>query len=111
MKGVRVLIKTHRVGTLTLGTMLIIFGILFLLRIFITDISYEFIFKLWPIIFIFLGLEILIKNFKQNDEKFIYDKGAIVLIILLSFFAMSMAVSEFFMNYANTHIVLQSYPI
>lgn len=111
MKGEIAMIKTHKVGTVTLGTMLIVFGILFLLRIFITDITYEFIFKLWPIIFVFLGLEILIRNFSQKDEKFIYDKGAVVLIILLSFFAMSMAASEFFINYANSHIVLQSYPI
>jgi UDP-N-acetylmuramyl pentapeptide phosphotransferase/UDP-N-acetylglucosamine-1-phosphate transferase len=36
--------KTHKVGTITLGGMLITFGILFLLRIFVATISYRFIF-------------------------------------------------------------------
>ncbi len=38
--------RTHRVGSLTLGVMLITFGILFLLSSFTLNLSYEFIFKL-----------------------------------------------------------------
>jgi hypothetical protein len=100
------MIKTHRVGTITLGGMLISFGLLFLLRIFLIDLSYEIIFKLWPIIFIFLGSEILIANFKQKEDKLIYDKTAFALIIILSFFAMGMAITELCINYANAHITL-----
>ena len=86
--------------------MLITFGVLFLLRIFVTTLSYEFIFKLWPIVFIFLGLEILYANFKQKEEKMLYDSGAITLIIVLSFFAMGMAITEFCINYVGTHITV-----
>ena len=96
--------KTHRVGTITLGGMLVTFGILFLLRIFLVDMTFEIIFKLWPIIFIFLGIEILIANFRQKEEKLIYDKTAFALIIILSFFAMGMAITEFCMEYAGTHL-------
>lgn len=97
--------KAHRVGTITLGGMLITFGVLFLLRIFLIDLSYEIIFKLWPIIFIFLGSEILIANFKQSqEEKMIYDKTAFALIIILSFFAMGMAITELCISYTNAHI-------
>jgi len=96
--------KTHRVGTITLGGMLVTFGILFLLRIFLVDMTFEIIFKLWPIIFIFLGTEILIANFRQKEEKLIYDKTAFALIIILSFFAMGMAITEFCMEYAGTHL-------
>lgn len=98
--------KAHRVGTITLGSMLITFGTLFLLRIFFSQLSYDFILKLWPIIFLLLGGEILISSLKQPDGNMIYDKAAFFLIILLSFFAMGMALMEFlvtnfniFMNY------------
>jgi UDP-N-acetylmuramyl pentapeptide phosphotransferase/UDP-N-acetylglucosamine-1-phosphate transferase len=100
------MIKTHRVGTVTLGGMLIAFGVLFLLRIFLIDLSYEIIFKLWPIIFIFLGSEILIANFSQKEDKLVYDKTAFALIIILSFFAMGMAITELCINYANAHVAL-----
>ena len=96
--------KTHRVGTITLGGMLVTFGILFLLRIFLVDMTFEIIFKLWPIIFIFLGTEILIANFRQKEEKLIYDKTAFALIIILSFFAMGMAITEFCIEYAGSQI-------
>jgi hypothetical protein len=98
------MIKTHRVGTFTLGTMLVTFGIIFLLRIFVAGLSFEIIFRLWPVVFIFLGLEILIANFCQKEEKLVYDKTAFALIIILSFFAMGMAITEFCMNAASSHI-------
>lgn len=95
------MIKTHRVGTFTLGGLLISFGILFLLRLFLVDISYEFIFRLWPVIFIFLGIEILVTNFRQQGDKLIYDKTAFALIIILSFFAMGMGMVDFIMTHVN----------
>ena len=96
--------KTHRIGTITLGGMLISFGVLFLLRIFLVDLSYDIIFSLWPIVFIFLGFEILIANFRQKEENLFYDKTAFALIIILSFFAMGMAITEFCIKYAGSHI-------
>ena len=100
--------KTHKVGTFTLGALLILFGILFLLRIFFTNLSYTFIFRLWPIIFISLGVEILVSNHGQPDEKaaLVYDKTAFALIIILSLFAMGMAITEVCINYANARIGL-----
>ena len=97
------MIKTHRVGTITLGGMLIIFGVLFLLRLFIPGMTYDLIFRLWPLLFLFLGGEILIANFRQHD-KLVYDKTAFVLIILLTFFAMGMAIVDFCINTAYRHI-------
>lgn len=95
------MVKTHRVGTITLGGLLVTFGVLFLLRIFLIDISYEIIFRLWPVIFIFLGIEILIANFKQKGEQLIYDKTAFFLIIILSFFAMGMSIVDFIISNVN----------
>jgi UDP-N-acetylmuramyl pentapeptide phosphotransferase/UDP-N-acetylglucosamine-1-phosphate transferase len=97
--------KTHRVGTITLGGMLITFGTLFLLRIFVTTISYHIIFKLWPIIFILLGIEVLLANFKQKEVTLVYDKTAFALIIILSFFAMGMSIAEFAMTQINYELI------
>jgi UDP-N-acetylmuramyl pentapeptide phosphotransferase/UDP-N-acetylglucosamine-1-phosphate transferase len=101
--------RTHRVGTFTLGGMLITFGIIFLLRIFLSTISFGIIFKLWPIIFIFLGLEILIANFNQKEDKLVYDKTAFALIIILSFFAMGMSMVEFIMEQVNLGIATRGF--
>jgi UDP-N-acetylmuramyl pentapeptide phosphotransferase/UDP-N-acetylglucosamine-1-phosphate transferase len=98
--------NTHKVGTITLGGMLIVFGILFFIRIFFTSISYDIIFKLWPIIFISLGIEVLTANFKQPSKspKLVYDTTAFVLIILLSLFAIGMAIADFCMTHAVSYI-------
>lgn len=93
--------RTHRVGTLTSGSMLILFGTLFLIHIFVPALQYRFIFRLWPLIFIFLGIEILIGNFrserlqKEETVNFIYDKSAIILTFCLTFFSMLIAAVDF----------------
>lgn len=98
------MIKTHRVGTLTLGVSLITFGILFLLRLFVSSLSYAFIFKLWPVIFIFLGFEILIANHVQKENKLVYDKAAVVLTVILTFFAMFMSWMDFVIEHTENYI-------
>ena len=99
--------KQHRVGTLTLGILLIVFGLLCLARIIFPGLTYELIYKLWPTIFIFLGTEVLITNITQKtDTGLIYDKTSIVLIVLLSFFAMGMAVAEFIITHSDTVLVI-----
>ncbi len=95
------MLKTHRVGTITLGGLLVTFGVLFLLRLFLVDLSYEIIFRLWPVIFIFLGIEILVANFRQKAESLLYDKTAFALIIILSFFAMGMSIVDFIMTHID----------
>ena len=87
----------HRVGAITCGTVLIVTGILFLLHIIFPIISYLFIFRLWPCIFILLGIEILIGNCRK-DVTFVYDTGAIILLILLLLFAMGMAFIDYWIQ-------------
>lgn len=99
------MIKTHRVGTITLGVMLITFGSLFLLRIFLPYLSYSMIFKLWPVIFIVLGFELLIANFRQKEGKLIYDKTAVALTVVLTFFAMGMSVADYIMEHISRSII------
>lgn len=91
--------KTHRVGTLTLGVSLVIIGVLFLLHIVFPGISYTLIFRLWPVILIALGAEVLFANFRTNKISFHFDFGSVILLMILIFFAMGMA----FIDYGFQH--------
>lgn len=100
-------IRIRRVGTLTFGCMLLLFGVLFLIHIFVSGLNYRIIFRCWPCILIFLGIEVLAGNHKASkmagegqEVQFIYDKAAIVLMICITFFAMAMAAADFMMQYA-----------
>ena len=64
--------RIHRVGTLTAGCMMIVFGVLFLLHLALPNLSYLMIFRLWPFIFIFLGIEVLLGIHRENVQ-FIYS--------------------------------------
>ena len=44
--------RQRRVGAITLGSVLILYGALFLLHIFIDGISYCMIFRMWPVVFL-----------------------------------------------------------
>ena len=84
---------------------MILFGSLFLVHMFLPALSLEVIMKLWPLILIALGCEMLISNVRrgENEEEVLkYDKGAIFLVFLLSCFSAVMGMIEFFMNYAES---------
>ncbi len=91
--------RTHRVGSITAGIALVGFGALFIAHMFMPALSYDFIYSLWPVILIGLGIEMLISNaFCSN---FIYDKGAVFIMIIMTIFSMTMAYGEFILNYYN----------
>lgn len=101
-------LRIHRVGTLTFGCVQIVFGVLFLMHIFVPALSYEVIFRLWPLILIILGIEVLVENYriermKTREEEtriqFQYDKASIILMICLTLFAMMMAAVDVCMQY------------
>ena len=76
---------------------MIVFGCLFLLHLFSDMISCEMIFRFWPVMVIGLGIEILVST--TVSEKYVYDKGAVILLIIMSFLACSMAGAEMFFMY------------
>ena len=94
--------RVHRVGTITTGLSMMLFGILFLLHSFGKMISYEIIFQLWPIMLIGLGIELLLAN--MIKRKFIYDKGAIILLFVMMFFVIGMAITDVFFNYMKMEL-------
>ena len=90
-------IRTHRVGSLTAGVAMILYGILFLLHLCANLVSYETIFRLWPVILISMGLELLLSNL--ISRKFFYDKGAVALLLLMTIFACGMAGIDMFYEF------------
>ena len=84
--------RSHRVGSVTAGLTMIGFGVMFLLHLVFDLIEYQVMFSLWPVMLILLGLELLLSNF--SSKKIVYDKAAIFLLILMTFFAMGMAVAD-----------------
>lgn len=97
--------KTRRVGSITCGLLMILFGALFLVHMVFPALSLAVIMKLWPLVLIALGCEMLLSNVRkgeQEEEVLKYDKGAICLVFLLSGFAAVMGMLEYFMAYAQT---------
>lgn len=94
-------VRTRRVGSVTFGLTLILFGVLFLLHIVIPALHYEMIFQFWPVVFVLLGIEILVENRRSNEKqyRFIYDFPAILMLVILLLFAMVMAAAEVSMQY------------
>ena len=82
---------TRKVGTLTLGGMLIFYGVLFLVHLFTGAVSYELIFRLWPVMFLMLGTEVLLSALPKSGAHFKLDVASVVLVCLLILFAVSMA--------------------
>ena len=92
--------KGRRVGTFTTGIVLVMFGIMFLARLFNPSIDYLKIASLWPLVLVLLGIEIIVASAINKEEIMKYDFGAIILIIILSLFSMGMGC----MDYVITHI-------
>ena len=84
--------RSHRVGSVTAGLSMVGIGVMFLLHLLFDLVDYQMMFSLWPVMLIILGLELLISNF--STKKVVYDKAAIFLLIVMTFFAMGMAVAD-----------------
>ena len=91
--------RSHRVGSVTAGLTMVGYGVMFFLHLFLDLVDYQMMFSLWPVMLILLGLELLISNF--STKKIVYDKAAIFLLIVMTFFAMGMAVADLCFRWAE----------
>lgn len=94
--------RTHRIGSVTFGASLVLFGVLFLVRLLFPALKYTFIFHLWPIVFIMLGVEILIETHREGIQV-VYDKAAIFMMIILLIFAMGLGAADWCLNEYQQH--------
>lgn len=83
--------RIHRVGTVTFGLCLVIFGVLFLLQMILPWIDCWMICRFWPVVLVVLGLEVL---FSCKWENVIYDKWGIALLACLMVFSMGMGMLD-----------------
>ena len=102
--------KGRRAGTLTAGVTLVVFGVLFLVSRITDNFDFSFIMSLWPVVLIFLGLEVIGAYLFNSDEKIRYDGWAIVLIMVMCGFSFAMAAAEFLVRNCpeiqqNLHII------
>lgn len=93
------MIKGRRVGTFTTGIVLVMFGIMFLLRLIYPSINYLLIASLWPLVLILLGIEIIMAYLINKEEIMKYDFQAIILIIFVSLFSMGMGGMEYIITH------------
>lgn len=95
--------RIHRVGSVTAGASMVVFGILLLIHTVFDFIAYQMVFSLWPLILIGLGIELLLSNF--SEKRIVYDKGAVILLIIMMFFAIGMAVADICIEATELYIV------
>ena len=94
--------RTHRVGTITTGLAMIVFGVLLLLHSVFGLMAYETIFAFWPVILIGLGIELLLSN--VFAKQMVYDKGSMVLLVIMTIFAIGMAVTDVCMEMTELYL-------
>ncbi|MBZ9634822.1 LiaI-LiaF-like domain-containing protein [Clostridium sp. FP1] len=95
------MIKGRRVGTFTTGIVLVVFGIMFLLRLINPSINYLQVASLWPLVLVLLGIEIIIAYLINKEGIMKYDFHAIILIIMVSVFAMGMGCMEYIITHMS----------
>jgi len=81
--------QSRRVGTLTLGILLIILGIFYLLITVFNMPLEKRILDFWPLILLSLGIEVLVLNDRalKKDLPLRYDFISFVLIMIMLFFS------------------------
>ncbi|MCI1956276.1 MAG: hypothetical protein LKJ21_07900 [Oscillospiraceae bacterium] len=92
------MIKNRRVGTLTAGVSMVVFGALFLLQLVVPTVTIRLIASLWPLVLIFLGIEILIAYVRNKEGQMKYDAGSVVIMLALALFTVCMAATQLTME-------------
>ena len=77
--------KIKRVGTISMGVMLIIFGVILFLSMINRFSALNMVLKMWPVILILIGLEVLWYRYASKDEGVVikYDFFSIFLIFII----------------------------
>lgn len=95
----------HKVGTISCGITLVLYGVLFLIHMVFPLLDYKAIFALWPLILVILGVEILLGCRKKGPEgqKFVYDFPAVLIVAAMMFFSFIMAALDYGIRYGGMY--------
>ena len=96
--------KTHRVGTTTFGSILVVLGIVLLLQLFIPGLDYTIILDCWPVALILLGIEILVANARSSTVQFQYDGWSIVFMFLTLGFTCCMGIADYVLTQMQQYL-------
>lgn len=86
-------VKPRRVGTITMGIVLIITGGLLLYSLWGDNVDFTMVIKFAPVILVALGIEILLQTTFAHDRKIKYDLLSIFLCGILIFGSLGLAVA------------------
>ena len=87
--------KSYYAGRYTAGISLIICGTLYIVSLFTNALDLGFVLKLWPIILIGMGTEMLICAIRSKGERIHYDWLSVLLMLLLSGCAMLLLLMKY----------------
>lgn len=94
-------VRVHRVGSITAGLSMVVWGIMFILHEMSIIADIDLVLKLWPLILVGLGIEILWYN--AREKNIVYDKGAVFLMVIMTCFSMIMAFADVCLKYVTMH--------
>lgn len=97
--------RSRRVGGLTAGISLVVFGIFFAAGMIIPSIKFGDIISFWPVIFILLGGEILFNYFTSGNERAGYDIFSVAIVFVMLFFALCMAGAQVLIDYYDPALI------
>lgn len=86
--------RGRRVGTFTLGLVLIAVGVAFIAGVFFDATAYNLLLMLWPAALILLGVEVLVCWALNRPERILLDGAAIVIMLVLMLFAFGVGVFQ-----------------
>jgi len=92
------MMKSRKIGVLTLGVSLIAFGVLYLLRVFVPGWDYLMVLRFWPFVLILLGVEVLLAALLPRPEgqpPAKVDALSVILLFVTLFMACALAAAEF----------------
>ena len=98
----------RRVGSITLGVTLIVFGVSALLAFVFNVVDMMNVFKFWPVTLVLLGLEVLFYTVFGKEEKLKYDGVSIFLIIMLILFAFGASAFQIGLHYLEQYGYIQT---
>jgi len=90
--------RSKKIGVFTLGISLVVFGVLFMVRVFAPWFDFVRVLQFWPVVLILLGIEVLVSALlprKEGDPAIKLDAASIILLFVVLFLAGGLAAAQF----------------